>query len=346
MPKRSVFNSKPEVLLSRPQRNTKAKVVFDPSDNYIPKKKRSELSEKLSTSNAKESIAKKIVTNNMKNKSSVQSRRTTVNGFNEDNKNEYIDDNLVSTEACLICKKDVKTSNNLVDCRICLHGVHRECLLVEEPMWKWKLDKCIFLCQICRQTRCSECTQPESNLETFISCLICKVGLHLKCYEEYDIKPMHTIQPGSYLCIPCLTLATDRIPELEDDDDLPENLNPGICTISDKADNENDEDDSKSLSSFKSFNNDENFSPFNKDKNDIPNVFNWSKERVFNYFLRHVPEKVAKVIIEEDIDGGVIFLFQRSDLNKLKLNVGMKMKFYRMVRILQTRNSSPAIYWE
>jgi len=39
-------------------------------------------------------------------------------------------------------------------------------------------------------------------------CVSCDVGLHNTCYESYEIKPLHKVEPDMYVCIPCMTLAT------------------------------------------------------------------------------------------------------------------------------------------
>jgi hypothetical protein len=39
-------------------------------------------------------------------------------------------------------------------------------------------------------------------------CVSCDVGLHSICFESYDIKPLHKVEPDMYVCIPCMTLAT------------------------------------------------------------------------------------------------------------------------------------------
>lgn len=395
MSKKSMSSSEPQVSLSRPQRNTKAKIVFDPSDNNIPKKrikqhtKSGKPIEKFSTNNEKlyeetASILKKpIETNNVKksieNKtakklvknnsiSSVKSHSDPVNGFNDPlsdelaasssnkNKDDYSNDNPVSKdnsdlkEICYYCEKYIKSHKNVVDCRICLRGFHKDCLLSEEPTWKFKLDHSIFLCSTCREKRCSKCCIDEYNLKTFIRCLSCKVGYHRKCYEGYDIKPMHAIKSCtsefSYLCIPCMTIATERIPEIEDIEFLSQS---STNSKSDDDNNEDNEDDLRSNISYgssQSANHDENLSRPKIDEINIPDIKNWNKTQVFNYFLDRLPGKVAQQIIEEDLDGNGILLFQRRDLTRLRLSTGMALKFYKLVRILQTRCKLYTVYWE
>lgn len=48
-------------------------------------------------------------------------------------------------------------------------------------------------------------------------CPTCDVGLHRKCFESYDIKPLQMIKPNVYVCIPCMTLGTQRVPGVEDE---------------------------------------------------------------------------------------------------------------------------------
>lgn len=49
-------------------------------------------------------------------------------------------------------------------------------------------------------------------------CITCKVGLHVDCYESENIKPLHPLKADLFVCIPCMTLATVRVPEEEDDE--------------------------------------------------------------------------------------------------------------------------------
>lgn len=50
-------------------------------------------------------------------------------------------------------------------------------------------------------------------------CITCKVGLHAECYEWYDIKPLHKLKTDMYICIPCMTLATQRVPGVEKEEE-------------------------------------------------------------------------------------------------------------------------------
>lgn len=40
----------------------------------------------------------------------------------------------------------------------------------------------------------------------------------MECYESYDKKPLHSLKADMFVCIPCMTLATQRVPEIEDDE--------------------------------------------------------------------------------------------------------------------------------
>lgn len=41
-------------------------------------------------------------------------------------------------------------------------SVHIACLIVEEPMWKFKLDLSPWFCRTCRKNHCSKCLQDNT----------------------------------------------------------------------------------------------------------------------------------------------------------------------------------------
>lgn len=51
-------------------------------------------------------------------------------------------------------------------------------------------------------------------------CITCKFGLHMHCYEAFEIKPLHSLKSDMFICIPCMTLATQRVPEVEEDEGI------------------------------------------------------------------------------------------------------------------------------
>jgi len=115
-------------------------------------------------------------------------------------------------------------------------SVHKECLIIGEPIWKFKLKECPWFCDKCRKTHCSQCLDIETQLVSIVNhlyfntnylihtfkqdklyhCMICNVGLHRKCFEECKDKPFQEIRINMHLCIPCMTLATEKLPEEEE----------------------------------------------------------------------------------------------------------------------------------
>lgn len=54
--------------------------------------------------------------------------------------------------------------------------VHKECLLAIQPIWKFKLDACPWLCTECRVTHCSKCQKVKQVIVTEIK-LMTKTNL-------------------------------------------------------------------------------------------------------------------------------------------------------------------------
>jgi len=183
----------------------KAKVVFDPSDNHIPKKrakysfkneKPTEASTVKKTTNVKTRVKKR---KRVTSKSKILSVTELLDGLStEDNTKSPIVSpsnspvkKTVNAEdppdGCFICLT-ISEKSELIDCKICLiRGnnfividkflfyfyyfimfiyyflAHKHCLIVNEPMWKFKLDLGPWLCKECRKKNCSKCLKDDSK---------------------------------------------------------------------------------------------------------------------------------------------------------------------------------------
>lgn len=377
MPKKKII-SRDEPVSARPHRNMKAKVVFDPSDNHIPKKraKYSYKNEKpVETTTVRTTTTVKKTTNDRRKKQdTTKSKSLPVNPVTEvtellDSPSTKINTispvhspinspvNSVTTEVtqeisknCFVCST-VLEKTELIDCPICLIKAHKNCLIINEPIWKFKLDLCHWLCGQCRKQNCSKCLKDESQSMIKRRCLTCGVGLHTDCYESYEIKPLHKFESDVYVCIPCMTLAAQVNPEEKDEvevkepihiieDDVESLISSIVCISSDE-----DDTDSKSYKSYSS----SDYEEYNEIKNNdnIPNISKWTKDQVFEYLSEHLSQEIIDQIIIFNLDGRALQLLNRTDItSKMGLKLGHALKFYKQVRILQSQNTFSHIFWD
>ncbi|XP_060857446.1 histone-lysine N-methyltransferase 2A-like [Metopolophium dirhodum] len=363
MPKNKQINYE-EPIPKRPHRNMKAKIVFDPSDTHIPKKR-----SKHSYTNKKPMEAttiKKTTNDGRKQKDTTKSKCPSVTDVTELLDCMSTEINTISqihspiqlqvkrvtpkvtldtSKNCCICSK-ILGKTELIDCPICFIKVHKHCLVVSEPMWKFKLDMGPWFCKQCRKHNCHKCLRDESQSEILRRCITCEVGLHIICYESYEIKPLHKLETDMYVCIPCMTLATQINPEEEEDvveavqfdvDDNVKSCPSSIVSIS------SDSDDTGSES-----NTSDNSSEYYKyDKPQIPNISKWTKKQVFEYLSEKLPKETAHQIIKYDLDGQALLLLQRTDIvSNMGLKLGHALALYKQVRILQSQSTLCRIFWE
>lgn len=118
-----------------------------------------------------------------------------------------------------------------------------------------------------------------------------------------------------YVCIPCMTLATHRVPEEDEDDEGniyvypivyqlynhgklfvlgPLDSRPSSISLLTSDEDDDDVYDTRSDSSEIS----ENFhNQYADNREDIPNVTNWDKFDVHNYLVRRLPQSVVDSLL-------------------------------------------------
>ncbi|XP_008186333.1 uncharacterized protein LOC100568619 [Acyrthosiphon pisum] len=355
-----------EPVPKRPHRNMKAKIVFDPSDTHIPKKR-----SKYSYTNKKPTEAttiKKTTNDEKKQQDTTKSKSLSVNPLTE--VTELLDSmsteiNTISqihspkksqgkrvtpkvtldkSKNCFICST-ILGKTELIDCPICFIKAHKHCLIVSEPMWKFKLDLGPWFCKECRKQNCHKCLKDESQSEILRRCITCEVGLHKSCYESYEIKPLHKLETDMYVCIPCMNLATQINPEEEDvvepeqfdiNDDVKSRTSSIMSISSDKDDTDSETNISDSSSEYSK--NDESL---------IPNISKWTKLEVIKYLLEKLPKEIVHQINKYDLDGQALLLLQRTDIvSNMGMKLGHALAFYKHVRILQSQSTHYRVYWE
>ncbi|XP_025208031.1 uncharacterized protein LOC112603595 [Melanaphis sacchari] len=357
MPKKKVI-SHDEPVPARPHRNMKAKVVFDPSDNHIPKKRA-----KYSYKNDKSievTTVRKTTSDRRRKQDTTKAKSLRVNSITESLDSSSTEINTISpvnspvksatpevtketlSKMCYMCSK-ILENKELLDCPICLIKAHKDCLIVDEPVWKFKLDLSPWLCKQCRKQNCSKCLKDE-GLKVMYHCVSCDVGLHSICYESYEIKPLHKVEPDMYVCIPCMTLATqinqEEVEVFDIKDNVEQSHTSSIMSLS------SDEDDTCSRSNKSYSSSDyEQYDDFHD--NDIPNVLKWNKDQLFEYLSEHLPKEIIDQLINCDIDGRSLQLLQRDDIvSNMGLKLGHALKFYKQVRILQSQSTFNRLFWE
>ncbi|XP_026823358.1 uncharacterized protein LOC113561247 [Rhopalosiphum maidis] len=367
MPKKKIIIHD-EPVPARPHRNMKAKVVFDPSDNHIPKKRA-----KYSYKNEKPTEAttvKKTTKDRRRKRDTSKSKSLPVNPVTELADCSLTEINSISpvhspinspvktvksataeviqnlSKMCYMCSK-ISENKELLDCPICSIKAHKDCLIVDEPVWKFKLDLSPWLCKQCRRLNCSKCLEDKKQKKVMYHCVSCDVGLHSICYESNEIKPLHKVEPDMYVCIPCMTLATQiNQEEVEEVFEIKDDVESNISRPSSVMSISSDEDDTGSRSSSSDSSTDyDKYEDFHN--TEIPNVSKWNKEQIFEYLSERLPQEIVDHLIHFDIDGRSIQLLQRSDIvSNMGLKLGHALKFYKQVRILQSQSTYDRLFWE
>lgn len=84
---------------------------------------------------------------------------------------------------------------------------------------------------------------------------------------------------------------------------------------------------------------------FFKSKKDIPDISEWSSDKLANYIEKYLPN-IGNLFREENIDGEACLLMKRSDvINDLSLDLGPALRLYSLVVALQTRQRNPTLTW-
>ncbi|KRT84808.1 PHD finger motif containing protein [Oryctes borbonicus] len=332
-------------------RRKRAKKVFDPSDNNIPKKRGRPVGS-LNKSTIEKQLAK------LSDNDSRPESRSSNNSHKEQG------------GVCYVCHLQNKKGSNdrMISCRECSNKAHFSCLNGEDMMLGMCPDN-TWQCPHCKT--CVTCYE-TSDAGYLAVCSICADAYHLGCHQP---KIIEKIKPGSrWLCINCQmpeqlvvndiqlgfgnvdTLPKERGESMSptspfSGNSSPINFNtsptppsPTPPTLSPQA-HLNGHRASPAFSiksespSFKDLDLDENIDP------SIPDASNWTYDEVYNYFAQYFPEE-AKVFKEQEIDGPSLLLMKRIDvLTSLKLKLGPALKIYRHVVKLQVRRDDPKLYW-
>ncbi|XP_023314982.1 PHD finger protein 10-like [Trichogramma pretiosum] len=192
----------------------KVKKVFDPSDNFIVKKKRSKQPKTMPTK------PKKPKTMPTKPNATIpqENRETVTHSQNkETSKDKYF-------HCCSSDKPD-----SLVACKDCTTKVHLSCALPSKKTSKkalidWRCERC-KMCEVCHDT-------VESG--TMVSCYQCDRASHIKCLSDKK-----TQKASKWECQDCQTKrkspSLEKVSKSSDSTDASEVTNPLKAEIKETA---------------------------------------------------------------------------------------------------------------
>ncbi|XP_050310473.1 uncharacterized protein LOC126746321 [Anthonomus grandis grandis] len=327
-------------------RRKKAKKVFDPSDNNIPKKRG-----RPAGSLNRATIEKQLSFNKRDDDSRPSSR--TSSGSRDHG------------GVCSVCHTQSRKGPNdrMVSCRECSNKAHFGCLNGDDMMLRmypdntWQCPHC-KTCVVCYET---------SDAGNLIVCSVCADGYHPGCHQP---RVTEKIKNGQrWLCFNCQV--TDKMKpkdihigesigheiKLSDenvDKEISSQSNSGRSSPYDsttpasptppespkrKRHYESSDRDQNSDSNSVKYSESEEIDPA------IPDATHWTADEVYQYFARYFPED-AKVFKEQEIDGRSLLLLKRLDvLSSLNLKLGPALKIYRHVTMLQVRRDDRRLYW-
>uniref|UniRef100_A0A1Y1M3B8 PHD-type domain-containing protein n=1 Tax=Photinus pyralis TaxID=7054 RepID=A0A1Y1M3B8_PHOPY len=331
----------------------RAKKVFDPSDNNIPKKRGRPVG-----SLNKTTLEKQLV--KLPDGDSRPESRSSLNGREQGG-------------VCSVCHNNKKNSNErLVSCRECSNKAHVNCLNGDDMMLKMYPDN-TWQCPHCKT--CCVCFE-TSDAGDLVVCSVCADAYHRGCHEPQNIDI--TQSGNKWLCINCQMPAQLQVaeihpnvtssdvfthrgsePDLQDKDPsssdssisedsnrnspspspTPPTLSPQPSAMSMAHSPPDIKGNLSDSQSYKDLDVDELIDP------SIPDAKDWTAEEVYNYFSQYFPDE-AIVFKEQEIDGSSLLLMKRMDvISSLKLKLGTALKIYRHVVKLQFRRDDPKLYW-
>ncbi|XP_026469139.1 uncharacterized protein LOC113373017 [Ctenocephalides felis] len=330
------------IIIGTRKRNKK--VVFDPSDNNLPKRRRS------SAVKSNDSINLQDV--------EYSTKLSKSNSFDEDSSHTARTENIeVTAGVCSVCRK--QKNDKFISCCDCCNRAHVSCLdtnigiLRMRPDKTWQCPYC-KICVICEETA-------DSGVLTV--CKTCSDAYHAQCHTP-KIKASLSASPD-WICRNCKGTSADfdytrygvmklqKVVNTVNKKTIKDKKPIVKCNI--KTENSFEEDvkcnkDNVKLEKPKEEEikfvdiKIENLSPEQDvdpdiDEN-IPDVTNWTSDEVCEYFTNYFPED-AFTFKEEDIDGLAILLIDRETvIEHLNMNLGTALKVWRHIVLLQERKEN------
>ncbi|XP_056645491.1 uncharacterized protein LOC130450848 [Diorhabda sublineata] len=340
----SADEKKSDGILRTGGRRKRAKKVFDPSDNHVPKKRGRPVGS-LNRSTIEKQLARRINEDGRENR---PESRTSSNGRDQHG-------------VCSVCHIQNRRGPNdrMIACRECSNKAHYSCLNGDDMMLKMYPDN-TWQCPHCKT--CVVCFE-TSDAGNLTVCSVCADGYHASCHQPRIIEKIRNGQ--KWLCINCQMPDELKINQIQanvnsfsrksnsdnndisssnSDDSSPSynsSLSPTPPRLSPQTGGRDspDADAQSDSQSNKEDDEDENIDT------SIPDATHWSADEVYEYFAQYFPEE-AKIFKEQEIDGRSLLLLKRIDvLTNLNLKLGPALKIYKHVVKLQVRRDDPKLYW-
>ncbi|XP_055843784.1 polyhomeotic-like protein 2 [Episyrphus balteatus] len=332
----------------------KAKVVFDPSDNNLPKHLRNSAGS-VQSSQQQSSDHASDTSNERKIKEEKPPRINSMSAYDE--------------TCCYICgrRELKKNKNKLISCKDCDHKAHISCLHLDfEDHVKLRENYRCDVCQIC-----SSCYEGPEDGE-LITCTKCVKSFHFSCHIPSMARfPAQT----KWLCSKCTIPKAKSLLKVLDvkaasPPQPPTSTQPSkplsssdvdkkpVIAVEAITNNHKKEMDNKQSSLSPKSNlsttpssilqpstNSISTEANTQEMSDIPIVKNWSASQVTEYFTKFFPNE-ADIFNDQDIDGQSLLLLKRSDVvNRLAIKLGPALRIYNLVLKIQSVSSDPTIGW-
>ncbi|KAF2882967.1 hypothetical protein ILUMI_23195 [Ignelater luminosus] len=333
------------------RRRKRAKKVFDPSDNNLPKKRGRPVG----------SLNKSTIEKQLAKLNDGESRPESRSSFTSREQGGV----------CSVCHNNRKVPNDrLVACRECSNKAHVSCLNGEDMMLKmypdntWQCPHCktccicfetsdagyLTICSVCADAYHADCHKPRI-VEKIKSgakwlCINCQMPEQLQVAEIHpnvsssDVFTHRLIDDDKNYGSPALSIEEDSNHNSLPLSPTPPTLSPqGMSGVRSAAASPEIKCSLSDSQSVKEMDIDDIIDPL------IPDATHWTCDDVYNYFLQYFPDE-AKVFKEQEIDGRSLLLMKRMDvIGSLKLKLGPALKIYRHVVKLQFRRDDPKLYW-
>ncbi|XP_055911200.1 histone acetyltransferase KAT6A [Eupeodes corollae] len=333
----------------------KAKVVFDPSDNNLPKHLRNSAGSVQSSQQQSQSDHASDTSNERRIKEE-KPRIVNSNSLN----------NVFDETCCYVCgrRELKKNKNKLISCKDCDHKAHISCLRLDfEDHVKLRENYRCDVCQIC-----SSCYEGPEDGE-LITCTKCVKSFHFACHIPSMARfPTQT----KWLCSKCTIPKAKSLLKVLGVQAAPPPSAPPSSDVVDKkpaipvetatVNNYTKETDKIIVKKQSSPSPNSRLSPNassilqpssnslltesnSQDLSDIPIVKNWSASQVTEYFTKFFPNE-ADIFKDQDIDGQSLLLLKRSDVvNRLAIKLGPALRIYNLVLKIQSVSTDPTIGW-
>ncbi|CAH0384033.1 unnamed protein product [Bemisia tabaci] len=335
------------------RRKRSKKVVFDPSDNNLPKVKRCKKGKPPSAVKSSPPGSK----NNSPNK---QPRKNSCDSIEKVKKSDVNHSTSIFQPVCSICdctEKEVNGSlDSFISCTDCITKVHLKCFEeTKSPGSFWKVNTSHWQCSNCKT--CSVC-EDSAEVDKLLICYACDEAYHAVCHDTISsCKTKISKENDKWICRGCFLASqialvdeamkaraerTECAEEILSAKIEPASLPPSLnCS---RADTDTESVDHKESVNIESCFND----PFEGHPIDesIPDASKWSCEDVYKYFTKYFQQSIAEIFKHQEIDGLSLLLMKRHNiLHDFNLKLGPALKVYGHVRRLQIRRTAPQLLW-